>query len=75
MYLQANCRKRAENLLYKTYVTEALKNLNESVTRAFTGSYMTASWYEMLEQKPTTTETAEEIIERIGNGLEKVGGQ
>lgn len=61
---------------YKMYITDALKNINESVAKGFTGSYMAKSWTDIKDGKAVeTNESAEEIIQRMKDGLDKIGGR
>ena len=56
-------------------MSEALKNINESVANSFTGRYMQKSYIELLHPKQEETRTAEEIIQNIKDGLDELGAK
>lgn len=74
--MQANCYARNKDKqkqeAFKVYISEAVKNINEILANNFTGSYMKASYTDLLNPQPTETRNAEEIIDDIRNGLERL---
>lgn len=59
-------------------MSDAIMALLEDVTQAFGGKQMTQRYYDMINPinpREEQGEDAEEIIERIGNGLQTIGEQ
>ena len=65
-------RKRRHEDAYKVYMSEAIKNINRILAENMTGRYMTMSYADVIEPKPKPKETAEQIIDRIRNGLKRL---
>lgn len=55
------------------YVTSALKNINESIANAFAGRYMQIDYLDLLKPTKEETRTADEIIQHIKDGLDRIG--
>lgn len=72
-YLQANYHKKSKDAAFRYYVTDVLKNINESVANTMSGKYMQARFYDILNPPKEETRTAEEIIQHIKDGLDKIG--
>lgn len=70
--MQANLHEKRQDKAYKVYMTEAVKNINRILAENMTGSYMKVSYMEMLNPKPKETRTAEQIIEDIRMGLQRL---
>lgn len=70
--MQANLHEKRQDKAYKVYMTEAVKNINRILAENMTGSYMKVSYMEMLNPKPEETRTAEQIIEDIRMGLQRL---
>lgn len=76
MYLQANFREKKRKVLYETYVTDCLKNADDIIANVYGGSIMKKRYVEVLKDlndPQEETRTADEIIEDIGNKLDKIG--
>lgn len=54
-------------------MSEAVKNINESVANAYTGKYMTKSYVDLLKPEPEETRTADEIIQHMKDKLNELG--
>lgn len=52
---------------FKVYVTDGIKNINDSVANAFSGKVFRERWYDMTNKKEVKDpkETADEIKSRI----------
>lgn len=73
--MDAKCREEHRNSVYKAYITEAIRNISESVAKGMgQGSYMSKSYMDIIDPKPEPTETADDIINRISTKLEKING-
>ena len=59
--------------MYRYYMTDVLRNINESVANTMTGSYMQVRYMDIINPKPEETRTADEIIQHIKDGLNKLG--
>ena len=74
--MQANCyaqkKDKQKQEAFKVYISEAIKNINEILANNFTGSYMKGSYTDLLNPQPVETRSAEEIIDGIRNGLERL---
>ena len=74
--MQANCyaqnKEKQKQEAFKVYISEAIKNINEILANNFTGAYMKASYTDLLNPQPVETRSAEEIIDDIRNGLERL---
>lgn len=62
--------KRSE--AYKVYMSEAVKNINEIMANNFTGSYMKISYMDMMKPQKVEKRTAEQIIDDIRSGLQRL---
>lgn len=59
-------KEQSENELYRLYVTESLRIISENTAKIRGGGeYMTKSFDEIINPKPTDNRTAEEIINDI----------
>lgn len=56
-------------------MTDAIMAILEDVTQAFGGREMTQRYYDLINPRETQEDDAEEIIERIGDGLQAIGEQ
>lgn len=63
-------KKQAE--AYQVYMSEAVKNINEILANNFNGSYMKISYMDMMKPQKVEERTAEEIIDDIRNGLQRL---
>lgn len=73
-YLQAHYRLKYERTLRDTYITDALKNINDAVVQYLSGSVMTSRYIDILKRKEKEdARTADEIIQDIKQGLNKLG--
>ena len=52
-------------------MTSALENINRILAEAYSGTYMSVSYREMIDSK-VETRTSEEIIENIRGKLERL---
>lgn len=57
---------------YRVYMSEAVKNINEILANNFNGSYMKISYMDMMKPQKVEERTAEEIIDDIRNGLQRL---
>lgn len=57
---------------YKVYMSEAVKNINEILANNFNGSYMKISYMDMMKPQKVEERTAEQIIEDIRSGLQRL---
>lgn len=57
---------------YKVYMSEAVKNINEILANNFNGSYMKISYMDMMKPQKVEERTAEEIIDDIRSGLQRL---
>ena len=64
--------EKRQDEAYRIYTAEAMKNINRILAENMTGSYMKVSYTEMLNPKPEETRTAEQIIEDIRKGLQRL---
>lgn len=78
--MQANFREKKRHFLYETYVTDCLKNTNDVLANIYSGSVMKERYVDIVKdlsepQKESQKEerTAEEVIEDIGNKLDRIG--
>ena len=55
------------------YVADAVKNINQIAATAFTGTYMQKRLIELVYPEPDETRTAEDVINHIKDGLNKLG--
>lgn len=75
--MQANYRKRKDNLVYETYVTNSLRNVNEIIANIYGGESMQKKYIDIYRDMKGyghhETRTGQEIREDIGNKLDKIG--
>ena len=57
---------------YRVYMSEAVKNINEILANNFNGSYMKISYMDMMKPQKVEKRTAEEIIDDIRSGLQRL---
>ncbi len=55
-------KQQAENEAFKTYVAECLKIITENTAKMSGGSYISASFADILDPKPVDNRTGEEIV-------------
>lgn len=53
-------------------MSEAVKNINEILANNFNGSYMKISYMDMMKPQKVEKRTAEEIIDDIRSGLQRL---
>lgn len=63
-------KKQAE--AYRVYMSEAVKNINEILANNFNGSYMKISYMDMMKPQKVEKRTAEQIIDDIRSGLQRL---
>lgn len=76
-------KKEQEEKLYQNYVAECLRIMTENTAKIASAllredadcHYISVSFHDMLDPKPTDTRTSEEVIESIGNKLQHIGGE
>lgn len=63
LYVKAKILDDTEELIYKRYITDGLKDITESVSQAFGGNYLSVSFFDLInsDKKQTVTKTGEEI--------------
>lgn len=61
--------------VYQNYVADTAKNINEILANNLTGKYMQYYMRDIFKPVKESTETAEEIIERIKHGLDEIGAR
>lgn len=62
MYVKSKILDDAEELIYKRYITDGLRDITESVSQAFGGNYLSVSFFDLIDNnKKQTTRTGEEI--------------
>ena len=57
---------------YRVYMSKAVKNINEILANNFNGSYMKISYMDMMKPQKVEKRTAEEIIDDIRSGLQRL---
>lgn len=66
-------KERQKEYAFKVYMTDSVKNINESVANMFGGRVMKLRFADMIkDQKAEETKTPEEIINNISSKLEKM---
>ena len=63
-------KKQAE--AYRVYMSEAVKNINEILANNFNGAYMKISYMDMMKPQKVEKRTAEQIIDDIRSGLQRL---
>lgn len=71
-YVQANLHEKTQAEAYRVYMSEAVKNINEILANNFNGSYMKISYTDMMKPQKVEERTAEEIIDDIRSGLQRL---
>ena len=63
LYVKAKILDDTEELIYKRYITDGLRDITEGVSQAFGGNCLTVSFFDLIDnnKKQTTTRTGEEI--------------
>ena len=63
LYVKSKILDDAEELIYKRYITDGLRDITESVSQAFGGNYLSVSFFDLIDnnKKQTTTRTGEEL--------------
>lgn len=70
--MQANLHEKTQAEAYRVYMSEAVKNINEILANNFNGSYMKISYMDMMKPQKVEERTAEEIIDDIRSGLQRL---
>ena len=70
--MQANLHEKTQAEAYRVYMSEAVKNINEILANNFNGSYMKISYMDMMKPQKVEGRTAEEIIDDIRSGLQRL---
>lgn len=70
--MQANLHEKKQAEAYRVYMSEAVKNINEILANNFNGSYMKISYMDMMKPQEVEERTAEEIIDDIRSGLQRL---
>lgn len=73
-YAEAKYQETVKDTLYKFYVTDCLKSINESIANFLGGRVIQTRYYDMINPAPdnATDETADEIISSIKLNLERM---
>lgn len=58
-------KEQKENEFYRLYVAECLRIISENTAKTAGGGYMSKSFDEIINPKPTDSRSAEEIINDI----------
>lgn len=70
--------KRQEEKIYRVYITDALKAICENTANFAGGSVIKSRYYDLIdrphkqEEEKSDEEKAQEIIDRISDGLKKI---
>ena len=70
--MQANLHEKTQAEAYRVYMSEAVKNINEILANNFNGSYMKISYMDMMKPQKVEERTAEQIIDDIRSGLQRL---
>lgn len=70
--MQANLHEKNQAEAYRVYMSEAVKNINEILANNFNGSYMKISYMDMMKPQKVEKRTAEQIIDDIRSGLQRL---
>lgn len=70
--MQANLHEKTQAEAYRVYMSEAVKNINEILANNFNGLYMKISYMDMMKPQKVEERTAEQIIDDIRNGLQRL---
>lgn len=60
--LPEKLKQDVENELYREYISECLRMLTESTAKIVSNSYMSVSYYDIINPKAKDNRTAEEIV-------------
>lgn len=71
-YVNAKTRTKTHEKAFMVFVSDAVKNINESTANTFGGAYMKKRYIDILDSHEETR-TGEEIINDIRNGLQELG--
>ena len=66
--------ERQKKQLFRIYITDTAKNINDSVSNIFGGKILKERFYDMINPKEEETRTPEEIIEKISEKLNRLAG-
>lgn len=73
--LKAQYEKQMQEETYRIYTTDTLKYICESVTKYLGGRCMAQRYVDFTDQrKPEQQESGDEIINRLGEKLDAMGG-
>lgn len=64
LYVKSKILDDTEELIYKRYITDGLRDITESVSQAFGGNYLSVSFFDLIDnnkKQTATTRTGEEI--------------
>lgn len=63
LYVKAKILDDTEELIYKRYMTDGLRDITESVSQAFGGNHLSVSFFDLIDnsKKQTIARTGEEI--------------
>ena len=65
--------KRQDEKIYRIYVTDALKAMVENTSRFAGGTVIKTRYCDLVDRTPKKeTESAEQIVDRIRNGLKSI---
>lgn len=74
--LKAQHQQQMQDEAYRIYTTDTLKYICESVTQRFGGRFMAQRYVDFTDQrKPEQQESGDEIINRLGEKLDAMGGE
>lgn len=51
--------------IYRTYITDGIMNISESIAQAFGGRYLTQRYVDIIDTSDNDEETADEIVQRV----------
>ena len=74
-YLQAKFRTHKNEVLHDIFVTDAVKNINDSIAETFGGAVMKKRYADMIFPALAEERTAEEIISDISEKLNNIGAE
>ena len=64
-YAMARFNQHQRDLAYRIYVTDCLRMIAENTAKLSQGTYTTARFYDIINQKPVVNRTGEEIAADI----------
>lgn len=66
LYVNARIADEAEELIYRRYITDALKITAENISRVCGGNYLNVSFIDLIsEAKPKETKSGQEIAAEV----------